>query len=122
MHMQLTRCQCKPRQFGPRIRNWSTFNEPGVFAFSGYVFGSFPPGKFLATQLAGLVVKHMLIAHDKAYHLIKSLPGAFLDEHLLLPAQRTAGSLICAQCAQHLDASLQLGTAMFEYVRSYTRC
>ena len=64
------------REFGPRIRNWSTFNEPGVFAFSGYILGSFPPGRFLATQLAGLVVKHMLIAHDKAYHLIKSLPGA----------------------------------------------
>lgn len=30
----------------------------------------------MATRLAGLVVKHMLIAHTKAYHLIKSLPGA----------------------------------------------
>ena len=47
-----------------------------MFVFSGYVFGSFPPGKFLQLHLAGVVVKHMLIAHDKAYHLIKSLPGA----------------------------------------------
>ena len=72
-------CNAPRREFGPRIRSWSTFNEPGVFAFSGYVFGSFPPGKFFATQVAGLVVKHMLLAHDKAYYLIKSLPGAFPD-------------------------------------------
>ena len=39
------------------------------------MYGTFPPGKFLATRLAGLVVKHMLIAHTRAYHLIKSLPG-----------------------------------------------
>lgn len=58
------------------MRSWSTFNEPGVFAFSGYVYGSFPPGRIMATRVAGLVVKHMLIAHTKAYHLIKSLPGA----------------------------------------------
>ena len=76
MSLQPNVCQSSRREFGPRIRSWSTFNEPGVFAFSGYVFASFPPGKFLATQLAGLVVKHMLIGHDKAYHLIKSLPGA----------------------------------------------
>jgi beta-glucosidase len=64
------------RSFGPRIRNWCTFNEPGVYTFSGYFFGSFPPGKFFATRVAGLVVKHMLIAHERAYKLIKSLPGA----------------------------------------------
>jgi hypothetical protein len=47
-----------------------------VYTFSGYFFGSFPPGKFFATRVAGLVVKHMLIAHERAYKLIKSLPGA----------------------------------------------
>lgn len=68
------------------MRSWSTFNEPGVFAFSGYVFGSFPPGRIMATRVAGLVVKHMLIAHTKAYNLIKSLPGM----HAVL---RTPGGL-----------------------------
>ena len=47
-----------------------------MYTFSGYFFGSFPPGKFFATRVAGLVVKHMLIAHERAYKLIKSLPGA----------------------------------------------
>ena len=65
------------------MRSWSTFNEPGVFAFSGYVFGSFPPGRFMATRTAGLVVKHMLIAHTEAYNLIKSLPGMRLRPHLV---------------------------------------
>ena len=86
-------CQCSPREFGPRIRSWSTFNEPGVFAFSGYVFGSFPPGKFLATQLAGLVVKHMLIAHDKAYHLIKSLPSASPEPSIMITDQCLASNV-----------------------------
>lgn len=30
------------RSFGTRVRNWNTFNEPGVYTFSGYFFGSFP--------------------------------------------------------------------------------
>lgn len=63
------------RQFGSKVRNWATFNEPGVFAFSGYIYGTFCPGKFFATHLAGLVVKHMLIAHTDAYKAIKALPG-----------------------------------------------
>jgi beta-glucosidase/6-phospho-beta-glucosidase/beta-galactosidase len=68
------------RSFGARVRNWCTFNEPGVFAFSGYFFGSFPPGKFFATRIAGRVVKHMLIAHSRAYDLIKRLPGGAESE------------------------------------------
>lgn len=49
-----------------------------MYTFSGYFFGSFPPGRFFATRLAGVVVKHMLIAHERAYNLIKSLPGQHL--------------------------------------------
>ena len=64
------------RSFGSKIVSWCTFNEPGVYTFSGYCMGSFPPGKHLHFGLAGKVLKHMLIAHTEAYKLIKSMPGA----------------------------------------------
>jgi Glycosyl hydrolase family 1 len=66
------------REFGPRIRSWASFNEPGVYAFSGYVYGTFPPGKIARTHLAGVVVRNMLAAHTRVYQLIKSLPGELL--------------------------------------------
>jgi hypothetical protein len=63
-----------------------------VYTFSGYFFGSFPPGKFFATRIAGLVVKHMLIAHERAYELIKKLPGALAG---YLEAE-VKGSVLCS--------------------------
>ena len=63
------------RSFGSKITSWCTFNEPGVYTFSGYCMGSFPPGKHLHFGLAGTVLKHMLICHTEAYKLIKSMPG-----------------------------------------------
>ena len=63
------------RSFGEDITSWATFNEPGVYTFSGYCMGSFPPGKHFAFGLAGRVLKHMMICHSEAYKLIKGLPG-----------------------------------------------
>ncbi|CAK0742117.1 hypothetical protein CVIRNUC_001373 [Coccomyxa viridis] len=61
--------------FGSEITSWATFNEPGVYIFSGYCMGSFPPGKHFRFGLAGRVLKHMMICHSEAYNLMKSLPG-----------------------------------------------
>ncbi len=58
------------------MRSWCTFNEPGVYTFSGYCMGGFPPGRALRLRTAGRVLKHMLIAHADAYRLIKAMPGA----------------------------------------------
>ena len=66
---------CLCRNFGADITSWATFNEPGVYTFSGYCMGSFPPGKHFHFGLAGRVMKHMMICHAEAYNLIKSLPG-----------------------------------------------
>jgi beta-glucosidase len=45
---------------------WCTINEPNVYAFSGYVDGTWPPGKS-DQKTAMLVVRHMLLAHAAAY-------------------------------------------------------
>ena len=63
------------RSFGEDVTSWATFNEPGVYTFSGYCMGSFPPGKHFHFGLAGRVMKHMMICHSEAYKLIKGLPG-----------------------------------------------
>lgn len=56
-----------------RVKMWCTINEPSVFMFSAYLSGAFPPGKD-DPQLGGEVLKNLLLAHVKAYQLIKSLP------------------------------------------------
>ena len=33
------------REYGPRVKHWSTFNEPYTFAFCGYSLGIHAPGK-----------------------------------------------------------------------------
>ena len=52
--------------FGRRIASWCTFNEPGVFASSGYCTGFFPPGKLFRMKTAGEVLLRMLRSHTAA--------------------------------------------------------
>ena len=79
------------RQFGTKITSWCTFNEPGVFCFSGYCAQSFPPARLLAFSAAGRALRNMLVAHVCAYELIKSIPG--LPGHL-------GGFVYAGQCDQ----------------------
>jgi beta-glucosidase len=48
---------------------WCTINEPNVYAFFGYLDGTWPPGK-LDQKTAFLVIRHMLLAHAAAYQEI----------------------------------------------------
>ena len=56
----------------PRVRHWCTVNEPTVFAINGYYTGEFPPGRSSARE-ALKVLRHMLLAHARAFHAIKEL-------------------------------------------------
>jgi len=56
----------------PYCHLWVTINEPNVFAFNAYVDGVFPPGK-KDFKSALLVLRHMVMAHAQAYHLIHDL-------------------------------------------------
>lgn len=62
-------------EFGRRARFWTTFNEPGVTSFAGFVYGSFPPGRMARISGCGRHILHMLRAHTEAYAAIKALPG-----------------------------------------------
>ena len=53
-----------------RVKLWCTINEPEVYSVMGYFNGVFPPGK-KNPQLTVNVLRNLLIAHTKTYHLLK---------------------------------------------------
>jgi beta-glucosidase len=55
--------------FGDLVDDWSTFNEPWVFAFLGYVWGVHAPGR-RRMEWGYQVSHHLLVAHGRA---VKSL-------------------------------------------------
>ncbi len=68
-------CTAAYEEFGSKVTFWSTFNEPGVASFAGFIHGSFPPGKMMRFKEYGVHLRNMLIAHTEAYDAIKALPG-----------------------------------------------
>jgi beta-glucosidase len=63
------------RELGKGIELWITINEPIIYAYFGYITGVWPPGK-IDFSLAMRVIKHMLLAHGRAYHAIHNLLGS----------------------------------------------
>lgn len=58
------------------VTQWCTVNEPNVYAGGGYVFGQFPPGRSGAWPALRRVMRHLAIAHCRAYKLIHDLQPA----------------------------------------------
>ena len=58
--------------FGEYVFNWNTFNEPNVYAFAGFMAGRFPPFK-RSLRKANRVLKHLGMAHDIVYDILKGL-------------------------------------------------
>ena len=54
----------------PTVKNWMTFNEPGIRGLEAYVRGEHPPQqKHIPT--AALIVRNILVAHTQAYAAMK---------------------------------------------------
>lgn len=66
--------------FGNRVASWCTFNEPGVFASSGYCTGFFPPGKVFHLKTAGEVLLRMLRSHSAAVKEMRRMSAAMHSE------------------------------------------
>ena len=56
-----------------KVDLWSTINEPGVYAFQGYVFGDWPPYNHFNFTQAGRVLRNMMRAHVQVYTAIKKI-------------------------------------------------
>ncbi|XP_024020696.1 beta-glucosidase 12-like isoform X3 [Morus notabilis] len=69
------------KEFGDRVKNWITFNEPNIFASYGYDLGLHAPGrcsKYAGNCMAGnsaiepyVVLHHILLAHATAVKLYR---------------------------------------------------
>jgi len=70
---------------------WVPVNEPNVYTYSGYVEGTFPPGK-KDTGAAFQVMRNMLRGHAAAYRVVKSIQregqvGVAIHLRRMLPAR-----------------------------------
>eukprot|EP00884_Botryococcus_braunii_P018477 jgi/Botrbrau1/5312/Bobra.0391s0024.1 len=63
------------REFGEKIVMWTTFNEPAVMGFCGWLYGAFPPARMVQFHMAGLHLLNTYRAHAAVYKAIKALPG-----------------------------------------------
>jgi beta-glucosidase len=55
---------------GDLCSDWSTFNEPNVYAALGYFLGEFPPGKKGRLLQAARVTRNLCLAHAASYRAI----------------------------------------------------
>jgi len=60
-------------EYGPEVRYWCTFNEPGPFSVMGWGLGVFPPGKKSPRVLAQ-VIRNLCAAHSRMVAVIRTLP------------------------------------------------
>jgi beta-glucosidase len=60
---------------GDLCNDWTTFNEPNVYAALGYFLGEFPPGHKGRFLLAARVTRNLCLAHAAAYRTIHTLQG-----------------------------------------------
>jgi len=60
--------------FSSDVSLWCTINEPAVQAFSGYLYGQFPPHRH-NLQMTVDVLTNLLCAHVSVYHRLKQMKG-----------------------------------------------
>jgi beta-glucosidase/6-phospho-beta-glucosidase/beta-galactosidase len=62
-------------EYGSKVKNWITFNEPSVYCIEGYGIGTMAP--LLSDPGVGeyKCVHHTLLAHADAYHMYKEKFG-----------------------------------------------
>ena len=110
------------REFGGKVKFWSTFNEPYTFAFCGYAHGIHAPGRCSdRAKCAGggdsavepwLVSHHVLLAHAAAVAAFRarSIPGGRISINLNAewaePA--TASPADAAAASRYLDFQVGL--------------
>ncbi|KAA0272563.1 MAG: beta-glucosidase, partial [Chloroflexi bacterium] len=60
------------KRLGDRVTKWTTFNEPGVIAWDGYVSGEHAPGEQDPLK-AKQVAHNLMVAHGLAVHAIRGV-------------------------------------------------
>lgn len=73
IHFFVRYCTKMFSEFSQKVHMWCTINEPGAYAFQGYIHSEFPPAK-KSLKLAGIVSKNLILAHIYAYKAMKAMP------------------------------------------------
>lgn len=81
---------------GDQVTLWCTINEPIVYAYGGFMGGSFPPG-VSSMRRAFNVLRRMLLAHGRAYRTIHRLQngarvGLAHNHRVFLPADPSSAA------------------------------
>jgi beta-glucosidase len=61
------------KRLGDRIGKWTTFNEPGVIAWDGYVSGEHAPGVKGDQKMAFQVTHNLMVAHGLAVQALRGV-------------------------------------------------
>jgi beta-glucosidase len=91
---------------GDLCTDWSTFNEPNVYASLGYFLGEFPPGRRGHFIQAARVTRNLCLAHAAAYRTLHSLqPNANVGwaQHFVVFKPRRRKSAIDRWLAEFVD-------------------
>jgi beta-glucosidase len=94
------------KTLGDRIRAWTTFNEPGVMAYNGYVDGEHAPGVKDDWKMAAQVTHNLMVAHGLAAQAIRATRpgldvGIVLSQWAIDPASEDPADIAAADHAWH---------------------
>ncbi len=113
-------CQKVFERLNDRVPLWCTINEPGVYAFQGYIRGVFPPGK-TSSSLAGKVLVNLLKAHVEVYKTLKGMRGGqeaqigIVHQHMLFEPYHEDSALEKNFCWY---LSQLMSTAVFDFFKT----
>src|SRR5579859_1079439 len=90
------------RALGDRVHYWTTFNEPCVFTWGGYVLGEDAPGWRKTARAALTATHHVLLAHGGTVQVLRSnIPdgqiGIVLDLNVPEPASPAPEDIAAAR-------------------------
>jgi len=88
------------KRLGDRVNYWTTFNEPSVITFIGYLTGEHAPG-FKDRRMAYQVAHHLMLAHGLGMQTIRAIKpdanaGIVLNLWMAEPASNSAEDLAAA--------------------------
>ncbi len=100
------------KRLGDRVKYWTTFNEPGVVIFDGYLFGEHAPG-IQDPKSAYQVGHHLMLAHGLAVQAMRGIAphlkyGIVLNQWMADPASDDPADIDAAQTAWNRNEPLFL--------------
>lgn len=89
------------KRLGDRVRYWTTFNEPNVIMFNGYMTGEHAPG-IQDAKVAYQVGHHLMLAHGLAVQAMRGVApqqkyGIVLNQWMADPASDASADIAAAR-------------------------